>query len=150
MKYRHATLDDVSQLRNLEQKLIEAERLYNRLIRESGVRYYDIEALISDHNSILLVAETSNNVIATGYAKIRPSKQSLSHEFDGYLGFMYVTKDFRGRGVNKEIIDRLIAWNREQGVNDIYLDVYADNAPAINAYLKAGFHPSMIEMKLSF
>ena len=150
MKYRHAILDDVPQLRNLEQKLIEAERLYNPLIRESGVRYYDIEALISDHKSVLLVAETSNNVVATGYAKVRQSKQSLSHAFDGYLGFMYVAKDFRGSGVNKEIMDRLIAWSREQGVKDIYLDVYADNAPAVNAYLKAGFHPSMIEMKLSF
>jgi len=149
LKFRTANLNDIAQLRNLEQKVIDAERPYNPSIRASGARYYDIEQLISSDESCMLVAEVLGDIVATGYAKVRKSKPSLKHMFDSYLGFMYVEKDYRGKGVNKDIVQRLIEWSREQGVQDFYLDVYSDNIPALNAYLKVGFSPSLIEMKLS-
>jgi ribosomal protein S18 acetylase RimI-like enzyme len=63
---------------------------------------------------------------------------------------MYVTPDFRGRGINREITEKLIAWSRSRGVTDLYLDVYSENTSAIKAYEKVGFKPSIVEMKLSF
>ncbi len=142
-------MDDLEPLRSLEQKVIDSERPYNDSIKALGAQYYDIEQLILSDNSYMLLAEVDDALVATGYAKIRQSKPSLSHRLDSYLGFMYVDPSCRGQGVNKQIIDRLIHWSREQGVSDFYLDVYSANAPALKAYLKAGFAPSMTEMKLS-
>lgn len=149
MKFRAAQINDLEQLRVLEQKVVEAERPFNSSIRSAGAYYYDIEHLISSDASFMLVAQEADDIVATGYAQIRTSKPSQTHDIDSYLGFMYVVPNFRGRGVNKVIVDRLIDWSRGKGASDFYLDVYSDNLPAINAYKKAGFLSSMIEMKLS-
>ena len=148
LKYREAELGDLDQLYALEQKVVEAERPFNNAIKAGHPTYYDIEALVSGSESCLLVAEESGVLIGTGYAQIRLSKASLDHQYHAYLGFMYVSSAHRGQGINKRIINTLIAWSQTQGVSDYYLDVYSGNTSAIRAYEKIGFEPSMIEMKL--
>ena len=148
MQIRQATLSDVNALLALEQAVVDAERPFNSAIKAQGARYYDIPALITDDDSYLLVAEDSGAIVATGYVQIRQSKPSLEHNVHGYLGFMYVAPAYRGMGLNKQIIDTLMAWAESKQVFDFYLDVYAENRAAINAYEKVGFQPSMLEMKL--
>ena len=148
MQIRQATLSDVNALLALEQAVVDAERPFNSAIKAQGARYYDIPALITDNDSYLLVAEDNGAIVATGYVQIRQSKPSLEHNVHGYLGFMYVAPAYRGMGLNKEIIDTLMAWAESKQVFDFYLDVYADNRAAINAYEKVGFQSSMLEMKL--
>ena len=148
MQFRQATLSDVNVLLALEQAVVDAERPFNSAIKAQGARYYDIPDLITDDDSYLLVAEDNGAIVATGYVQIRQSKPSLEHNVHGYLGFMYVAPAYRGMGLNKQIIDTLIAWAESKQVFDFYLDVYADNRAAINAYEKVGFQPSILEMKL--
>lgn len=148
MQIRQATLSDVNALLALEQAVVDAERPFNSAIKAQGARYYDIPALVTDDDSYLLVAEDNGAIVATGYVQIRQSKPSLEHNVHGYLGFMYVAPAYRGMGLNKEIIDALMAWAESKQVFDFYLDVYADNRAAINAYEKVGFQSSMLEMKL--
>ncbi len=148
MQIRQATLSDVNALLALEQAVVDAERPFNSAIKAQGARYYDIPALITDDDSYLLVAEDNGAIVATGYVQIRQSKPSLEHKVHGYLGFMYVAPAYRGMGLNKQIIDALMAWAESKQVFDFYLDVYADNRAAINAYEKVGFQSSMLEMKL--
>ena len=148
MQFRQATLSDVNVLLALEQAVVDAERPFNSAIKVQGARYYDIPALITDDDSHLLVAEDNGAIVATGYLQIRQSKPSLEHNVHGYLGFMYVAPAYRGMGLNKQIIDTLMAWAESKQVFDFYLDVYAENRAAINAYEKVGFQPSMLEMKL--
>jgi len=149
LNVREARLGDLQSLLELEQRVIEAERPYNSAIKSEGTQYYDIEHLITDDNSSLLVVEAGNAIVGTGYAQIRSSKSSLIHADHSYLGFMYVAPDFRGQGLNKKVIDRLVSWSKSKGVNDLYLDVYFDNSAAIRAYEKVGFKSSLTEMKLS-
>ena len=61
---------------------------------------------------------------------------------------MFVKPEYRGQGVNKAVLERLLAWSKDNGVADCYLDVYAENTAAIRAYEKAGFAGSLLEMKL--
>lgn len=149
MNYRAATLDDIKTLLTLEQAVVEAERPFNKAIKDSGATYYDIENLILSENSYMLVVEVNSQIIATGYVQIRPSKTSLNHESHGYLGFMYVEPEYRGRGLNKTIMDRLIEWCEAKGISDFYLDVYAKNSAAVRAYEKLGFAPTLMEMSLN-
>jgi ribosomal protein S18 acetylase RimI-like enzyme len=150
LNYREAILSDLDQLRILEQKVVEAERPFNSSIKEGETTYYDIEGLITDNMSHLIVAEDAGNVIGSGYAQIRTSKESMQHDHHSYLGFMYVSPEHRGTGINKQIIEILISWSKTQGMKDFYLDVYSENAPAIRAYEKIGFTPCFVEMKLNF
>lgn len=146
---RQALLTEQASLLALEQKVIEAERPYNAAIKSADASYYDLGHLIADQQSCLLVAELNGTIVASGYAQIRTSKQSLQHDRHAYLGFMYVNPECRGLGINKQIIDQLIQWSKDKGVMDFYLDVYQGNQAAIRAYEKAGFVKSLVEMKLS-
>ena len=148
MNYREAVLSDLDSLLAVEQKVVEAERPFNSSIKAGKTHYYDIKKLIVDSHSHVLVAEDDRRIVGTGYAQIRSSKESLQHSRHSYLGFMYVSTEYRGKGVNKQIVDLLISWSRSQGVSDCYLDVYSKNSSAIRAYEKIGFESSMVEMKL--
>lgn len=149
IRLRKASSRDEFILLEFEQKVIEAERPYNSTVKSVGAFYYDLDNLLTSNKSHLLVAEVKGKVIGSGYAQIRASKQSLTHDIHSYLGFMYVVPEYRGRGINKRIVESLIQWSKSQGVSDCYLDVYNENKAAIRAYEKAGFVKSMIEMKLS-
>lgn len=148
MLIREANRNDLSRLLELEQCLITLERPYNSSLKPENAYYYDLPNLISDDNSHLLVIEVSREIIGTGYAQIRVSKGSLAHAKHSYIGFMFVSPDQRGMGINQKLMDRLIEWSVSKGVKDFYLDVYSQNESAINAYHKAGFKPCLIEMKL--
>ena len=149
MIIREAGGSDLCRLLELEQCVVEAERPFNSSLKSESAFYYDIEKLISSPDAYLLVAEVEGEIIGTGYAQIRESKQSLEHKYHSYLGFMYVSPIHRGKGINAKLIHELIAWSKSRGISDLYLDVYSDNASGIKAYKKVGFKPSLLEMKLS-
>ena len=148
MTYREAQLDDLPQLLELEQCIIAAERPFNANIKSEKTSYYNIQHLIEDSDSCLMVAINDGHIIGTGYAQIQQSKTSLQHDRHSYLGFMFVSPEFRGQGINQKIIHLLVAWSQDRDVNDFYLDVYSQNGSAIKAYEKVGFQPCLMEMKL--
>jgi len=145
---REALPSDKETLLALEQQVIEAERPFNSTIKSKDASYYDLDNLLTNKASHLLVAELQGDIIATGYAQIRDSKTSLAHSKHAYLGFMYVAPAHRGLGINKVIMDGLMNWSKGQEVTDLYLDVYDGNEAAIKAYEKVGFVKSLVEMKI--
>lgn len=149
LNIRPATQNDLPALLLLEQKVIAAERPFNHSIKRTRTAYYDLNHLVEHHDSCLLVAEINEKLIGSGYAQIRTSKQSLNHDQHAYLGFMYVEAEYRGQGLNKRILDKLITWSKTHKITDFYLDVYEGNDAAIKAYEKVGFKKCLVEMKLN-
>lgn len=148
MKLRRAQLEDLPILLEFEQGVIEEERPCDDSIRKADAKYYDLNYFLTDANTNLQLVEHDGQVVACGYAQLRPSQAAFVHDRHSYLGFMYVEPGFRGQGVNQLILDSLISWSKDKGVYDFYLDVYTENPAAIRAYEKVGFRASMIEMKL--
>jgi ribosomal protein S18 acetylase RimI-like enzyme len=146
---RSANLDDMDTLLEIEQRIIETERPFDDELKTESISYYDLEALILSAKAEIFVAEIDNGIVGSGYAQIRKSKPYKKHGYHSYLGFMYVEPTFRGKGVNKLILDALKEWSKSQQVFHFSLDVYADNQAAIRAYEKAGFKSSLIEMSVS-
>jgi ribosomal protein S18 acetylase RimI-like enzyme len=146
---RKARLEDHDTLLDLEQKVVEAERPYNPIIKPKNAIYYDLKTLLTDPLSHLLIVEHEEKVIGTGYAQIKTSKDSLKHDKHAYLGFMYVAPHCRGLGINKLIMEKLIDWSKQQNIFDLDLDVYAENNAAIKAYEKVGFVKSLVEMQIN-
>ncbi|VXB12346.1 GNAT family N-acetyltransferase [Maribacter litoralis] len=148
IEIREAVKSDLPVLRLHEQEVVNAERPMNPTIKESGVVYYDLEALIENPRATVLVACHDDKIVATGYALEKPARDYLDHETFAYLGFMFTDPAYRGRGLNGKIIDALIDWATNAGLTEIKLDVYSDNDSAIRAYEKKGFKRHMIEMRL--
>ncbi len=149
LTFRPARAADLPRLREMEQGVLQAERPFNPTIRHDPTWYYDLEALITDQDSQLLVAEREGRVEASGYASIRTSKHALKHDIHAYLGFIYVSPTLRGQGVAGQVVERLLQWGQTRGARDFYLDVYAANEAAIRAYRKLGFVDNTIEMRLN-
>jgi ribosomal protein S18 acetylase RimI-like enzyme len=127
---------------------VTAERPYNPTLIEGEIHYYNLNSLIESEKAALIVAEDEENIIASGYALIKNTEKDY-YNFDryAYLGFMYVKPEYRGKGVNKLILDELTNWSKDQGVSEIRLEVYSDNVPAVKAYEKAAFEPLILLMR---
>jgi len=147
IKIRKALPNDLAQLLIFEQHIIEAERPFDSTLKRQDTNYYDLEQMLTAPNVFVAVAELENRIIGSGYARIEKSKEYNQHIHHGYLGFMFVLPEHRGKGVNKMIIDTLKEWVTAQNVNELRLEVYQDNISAIKAYEKIGFTKLMILMR---
>lgn len=60
----------------------------------------------------------------------------------GWLGITAVTVDeaHRRRGLARRVMAELAGWGAERGAEAIYLQVAAENVPALGLYEKLGFH----------
>ena len=150
VKIRKASLDDLEQLMIFEQDLIKTERPFDPTLKPDPIKYYDLKSLITSPLAEVVVAETDNKVIASGYARIDRSKPFLKHSTHAYLGFMYVLPEYRGQGINKQIMDALKNWAISQNITEFSLEVYYDNISAIKAYEKIGFSKYILEMRFNF
>jgi len=149
IKIQKANINDLSTLLEFEQLIIEYERPFEEHMQIEKFNYYDLEELILSDTAEVLVAKFEDQLVGSGYAKIKTSKPYLKDEFYAFLGFMYVSPDHRGKGINKLLIRKLIDWSKAQGMNSVSLTVFDDNKSAIKAYKKAGFHEHLVEMRLN-
>jgi GNAT superfamily N-acetyltransferase len=142
---RHTDLDT---LFRFEQGVIATERPFDPTLKADPIHYYDLPAMIDAPEVALVVAESAEGLIGSGYARIEPAKPYLRHPIHAYLGFMYVEPAHRGKGINRMIIDALRAWALSRNITELRLDVYYANINAIRAYEKAGFSQHLINMRL--
>ena len=145
---RPAKLDDIVTLKQFEQGVIAAERPVADNLRSGEITYYDLPTLITSAECQLLVAESEDKLVASGYVKIKPSPAHHKYPHHGYIGFIYVEPEFRGQGISQQVIQALFDWAKQQGIVEVLLDVYNDNAPAIKAYKKLGFEKSLVQMRV--
>lgn len=144
---RAATREDLPVLKAFEQGIIAAERPYDHLLRPDPISYYDIGEMIDADDAEVMVVEVDGEIAASGYAKEKASRHYTLPDTHAFLGFMFVSPEHRGQGLNKILLDALFDWARNRGLNEIRLTVYPGNEPAIRAYEKAGFSPYLMEMR---
>lgn len=145
---RPATQADINTLLQFEQDLINTERAFDPTLKPSAT-YYDLPGMISAPHIELIVAEHNDTIVGCGYARIQTAAPYLQHNRYAYFGFMYTIPAWRGRSVNQVIMDELKKWSAAQGITELRLEVYHDNAAAIRAYEKSGFTQHKIEMRMN-
>ena len=148
LKIREAAAGEIQTLLDFEQAIICVERPFDNSLQEGKIRYYDLIELMQSKKALVLVAEVAGEIVGSGYAKIMKAKKHQKFSAYAYLGFMYVKPNFRGQSINNKIIQILIDWAKTKKMSEIRLEVYDQNYSAKNAYLKAGFKPNLVEMRL--
>jgi GNAT superfamily N-acetyltransferase len=148
VEIRKAFLSEIEILLDFEKGIILSERPFDNTLKDGEIHYYDLHELIKSENAEVLVAVIGGEIIGSGYAKILSAKPYLKHTQYAYLGFMYVKPEFRGQGVNLKVLQSLIEWAKEKNISEIRLEVYNENEIAKKAYLKSGFKPNLLEMRL--
>ena len=146
---RSARRDDLPQLLTFEQGIIRSERPYDHTLKPDPISYYDISEMITSDDAEVAVAELEGSLIGSGYAMRKPSRHYVTPSEHAYIGFLYVSPEHRGKGVNKLVLDHLFAWAKRNDLPEIHLTVYPDNASAVRAYEKVGFAPYILEMRMN-
>ena len=148
LRLRSAVIKDLPILLQFEQGVIKTERPFDKTLKPGNITYYNIEKLIQSKKSEVIVAILNNELIGSAYISIKKAKPYLDHSEYAYLGFMYIVPEFRGKGVNKLIIDELKLWAKSKEIFELRLDVYDGNESALKAYEKAGFSRHLINMRI--
>ena len=105
---RTASFADLPKLLEFEQAIIEFERPFDPTLKEGSISYYDLKGMIPANEVEVVVATDNGKLVASGYAHIMESEIYLKHKKNAYLGFMYVVPEYRGMGINRKVVDRLI------------------------------------------
>ena len=148
LSFRVATIEDLPILLAFEQGVIAAERPLNNTLKPDPIFYYDLEGMIKSEDTDVVVALIKDEIVASSYMTIKAAKPYKKHAFFAYLGFMYVKPNYRGKGINGYLIEELKNKAKAKGINEMRLDVYHGNEPAVRAYEKAGFRRHLIDMRL--
>ena len=149
LSIRPATRADLPTLLEFEQGIIAFERPFNPTLKPDPISYYDIGVLIDSAIAAVAVVVDGEQIVASGYAKEMTAAEYVTPAQYVHLGFMYVRPEYRGRGINKMVMDYLIDWGRNRGLTEVRLQVYSENAGAIRAYEKVGFEGLLLEMRRS-
>ena len=144
---RQAGLSDLPVLKTFEQGIIKEERPFEPHLGPDPITYHDLKGLLDNEAARVALATSQGAPIGCGFARIEEAKDYMQYTAYAYMGLMFVAKAFRGRGVNKAIIDYLESWALEKGVNTFQLEVYGANANAVKAYEKSGYAPTLVEMR---
>ena len=131
-----------------ERGIVAAERPYDPTLKNGDIHYYDLVQLIRSTSAEVLVAQVDGEIVGSGYAKLLPAEPYQDFDTYAHLGFMYVKPEFRGRGINQLVLNGLISWAKGMGISEIRLEVYDGNMAAKTAYLKAGFTPNLLKMRM--
>jgi len=131
IKIRRAVKEDCPRLLELIHELAE----YEKAPQEVTVTPEHFEQSGFGKNPVWwsFVAETDGEVVGLALYYVRYSTwkgQAM------YLEDILVTKEMRGKGIGKLLMDRLITEAKEKGWNRILWQVLEWNEPAINFYKK--------------
>ena len=148
VEIRKAIETEIEILLSFEKGIIETERPFDNTLKEGEIHYYNLIELIKSKKAEVLVAVINNEIVGYGYAKTLPAQPYQKYSEYAHLGFMYVKPAFRGQGIIQKILLGLIDWAKSQNLTEVRLEVYDENTIAKNAYLKAGFKPNLLEMRL--
>ena len=148
INFRSAALNDLPTLFEFEQGIITAERPFDPTLKTEQINYYDIKAMIESNDTEVVVALINKEIIASGYVQIKKANPYLKFDQFGYIGFMFVKPEYRGKGISQKIIEQLKLWAKSKGINELRLDVYEDNHKAVSAYERFGFKKHLVEMRI--
>jgi ribosomal protein S18 acetylase RimI-like enzyme len=106
-----------------------------------------IAEVAGQENSLFLVAEAERKIVGTltcGGGTLKADRHMTA------LG-IYVTKDWRDRGIGSALLARCVEWATASAVVErVELEVYAQNARAIHLYEKFGFEREGCKRRLYY
>jgi RimJ/RimL family protein N-acetyltransferase len=102
-------------------------------VTPSAERDY-LKSVHEDAHSVMIGAFAGDRLIGSGSLSGMPRR--MSHRAE--LG-LSVLKDHWNRGIGSRLLESLIRYARENGIELIYLDVRSDNSSAVHLYEKYGF-----------
>ncbi|MBI4427051.1 MAG: GNAT family N-acetyltransferase [Candidatus Magasanikbacteria bacterium] len=95
-------------------------------LREAKLTLYEIRR--ADHPVYFFGIKKDNRIIATGKLDIRTKDET---DKDGYLSFLSVDENLRGKGLSKQLENIRVEYARRNGCSSVSGDVFTENPIAL-------------------
>jgi len=144
---RRAVKDDCVRLLQLVQELAEYERAPNEVT--VSLSHFEESGFGKSPVWWAFVAEVEGTIVGFALYYIRYSTWKGQRM---YLEDILVTNEWRGKGIGKLLMDRLIQEAKDKGWNAMIWQVLEWNEPAINFYkkYKANFDPEWVNVTITW
>lgn len=96
-----------------------------------------LESAADSRWNLPLFAESGGEPVGLAWGRIERSSPDVANLYQ-----MWVAADYRGRGIGQMLLEAVIAWARQAGVQQLALGVTLNETPAMRLYSRAGFVPS--------
>ena len=107
----------------------------------------DLEEVKNNNGKCYLAIDNEKAVgLIMGYVRYYDENDYLDYKCpkSGEISELIISKDYRGKSIGKQLIDKMEEYFKEIGCEFVFLDVFAYNKSAINFYEKKGYHPRML------
>jgi len=142
---REATMADYLALNDLFAELDEYHRVqFPTILKkpEGPMREPDyIADLIEDDDVLLLLALIDNMAVGLAHVSIQHSKPIpiVVPRRYAYLESIVVSRDFRRKGIGRELLRYVEKWVKSKGVSKVQLGVWVFNEAAVVFYENSGY-----------
>jgi len=100
-----------------------------------------IVSILNDEKADLFIAEIDGEIVGVLhiYLKERKDEPPMKGRKLAHIDSIVVAKEYQGKGIGKQLMEKADAWARIKGLNEIELGVFEFNKEAIAFYEILGF-----------
>ncbi len=140
MEFRKANNSDIPRLIELRKKQLIDEGIEPTINIDGELNEFFTNKL-ADHSLIQWVVEDGKQMVATGAVLFFDFPPSYTNKTGkrAYIANMYTSEDYRGKGIARNLLGRLVVDVKNAGVTKIWLGASAMGRPV---YKKFGFKES--------
>ncbi len=148
MRIRKAKREDFEDYYKLKK---EEEKEYPEIIQEKvptlSKREYkkDFDEIFSSRNNLLIIIEEKESMVGFLYGRMYRSRKNSK----GYIEVIFISKEFRRKGLARNLIRRFTEILKGKRYNKIQLSVNQKNIGAVKLYKRLGFKILKYEMEKS-
>lgn len=150
VEIRRATLKDIKDILPVWGQLADFHSVLDPAFTPSAQwpREYGayLRILITRDDAIAVVAKDDSEVVGYAVGRITTLPPFFEHRYRGYIHDVFVKPQFRRHGVGRLLVDEILRWLRQRGVNLVELTVAANN-DAVPFWERLGFRVYMHQMK---
>ena len=152
IKIREATADDLDGVASLWKMLLELHRQYSdhfTMKRDARKRWRKyLEEKFDEISTKLIVAEENDELVGFMLCLISPQEPVYADRNVGLISDVYVRREWRNRGVTKEMLRVALKWYRKNRLRTVELSVAASNLEGRAAWGQLGFKPFIVRKRL--
>lgn len=140
VRVRHAGVEDLQQIVKLSKKLGKDESTMDSMISSLPSEFQKptwILKNIKGENTVVFVAEVNGKIV--GYSLGWVSQPWAYKGKRGYICDCFVEKTYRRRGIGRALIEAMLNWFVDKGVECVEADVYSSNTPSLMLFKGLGF-----------
>ncbi|HEP1819945.1 TPA: GNAT family N-acetyltransferase [Streptococcus suis] len=151
MTIRRARQSDIPALNKLLQDILQVHyQARPDIFRSSGQKYSEevLRKLLDNSAKPIFVYEVDGQVVGHLFCELRTVTGDVLEPVKTlFIDDLCVASAVRGQKIGEQLYNFALSYAKEQGCNNLTLDVWADNSGAVRFYERLGMKPQKFRME---